>query len=65
MDSISSEREGVPKSVLKVLKKIPDYSYQNLKRNADGYLASVPYNNDTLLLPGGKGTQSDKFLLSY
>ena len=49
------------KSVLNALKKIADYSSQNLKKNADAYLATVPHNNDTLLWPGGKCTQSDKF----
>ena len=65
LDSIGDEREGVRKSVLNVLKKIADHSSQNLKRNTNGYLASVPHNNDTLLWPGGKDTQSDKFSLSY
>ena len=53
------------KSVLNVLKKIADYSSQNLKQNADAYLATVPHNSDTLLWPGGKCTQSDKFAFSY
>ena len=47
------------------LKKIADYSSQNLKQNADAYLATVPHNSDTLLWPGGKCTQSDKFAFSY
>ena len=60
----SSDKENTNKSVLKVLKKVADLSSQNLKRNADGYLASVPRNNDSLLWPGGKRT-SDGFSLSY
>ena len=37
LDSMGSEREGAKKSVLKVSKKIADYSSQNLKTNTDGY----------------------------
>lgn len=52
-------------SVLNVLKKIADLSSQNLKRNADAFLSTKSHNNDTLLWPGGKRTQSDKFALTY
>lgn len=45
LDSMGSEREGAKKSVLKVSKKIADYSSQNLKTNTDGYLASVPLHS--------------------
>ena len=64
LDYNSPDKENTRKSVLKVLKKVADLSSQNLKRNADGYLASVPRNNDSLLWPGGKCT-SDRFSLSY
>ena len=63
--SMGDERNAARKSILNVLKKVVDHSSQNLKRNADGYSASVPHNNDTLLWPGGKRTQSHKFALSY
>ena len=62
---MGDERNAARKSILNVLKKVADRSSQNLKRNADGYSASVPHNNDTLLWPGGKRTQSHKFALSY
>ena len=65
LDSIGTERESVRKSVLGVLKKVADYSCQNLKRDAGGYFATVPHDSNTLLWPGGKRTQSDKFCLSY
>ena len=45
LDSMGSEREGAKKSVLKVSKKIADYSSQNLKTNTDGYLVSVPLHS--------------------
>ena len=45
LDAMGSEREGAKKSVLKVSKKIADYSSQNLKTNTDGYLASVPLHS--------------------
>ena len=64
LDSIGTERESVRKSVFGVLKKVADYSCQK-KRNADGYLATVPHDKNTLLWPGSKRTQSDKFCLSY
>ena len=65
LDFNNNEREDIRKSVLKVLRKVADLSSQNLKRNADGYLAAVPHNNDSLLWPGGKRTQDDRFSLSY
>ena len=49
----------------KILENQINLSSQNLKRNADGYLAAVPHNNDSLLWPGGKRTQDDRFSLSY
>ena len=63
--SMGDERNAARKSVLNVLTKVADHSSQILKRNAGGYSASVPHNNDTLLWPGGKRTQSHKFVLSY
>ena len=65
LDFNSPEREDIRKSVTKVLRKVGDLSSQNLKRNADGYVATVPNNNDSLLWPGGKRTQDDRFSLSY
>ena len=62
---MGDEGNAARKSVLNVLKEVADHSSQNLKSNADGYSASVPHNNDTLLLPGGKSTQSQKFAFSY
>lgn len=52
-------------AVVNVLKRIADLSLQNLKRNADAFLSTTSYNNDTLLWSGGKRTQSDKFALTY
>ena len=65
LDFNSAEREDIRKSVLKVLRKVTNLSRQNLKRNADGYLATVPHNNNSLLWPGGKRTQHGCFSLSY
>ena len=65
LDYDSSEKENIIRSVLKVLRKVADLRSQNLKRDADGYLATVPHNNDSLLWPGGKRTQDDRFSLSY
>ena len=39
LDVKTTERKGVRKLVLKVLKKIAEHSSLNLKRNADEYLA--------------------------
>ena len=64
LDLNGSNRENIRRSVLSVLKKVADLSIQNLKRNADGCLATVPHNNDSLLWPGGKHTQNDLFSLS-
>ena len=47
------------------MKKVAQQSFQNLKRNADAFLSSVTHNNENLLWPGGKRTQSDKFALTY
>ena len=43
------------------MKNVAQQSCQNLKRNADAFLSSVPHDNEKLLWPGGKRTQSDKF----
>lgn len=43
LDYNNSERENIRRSVLNVLKKIVDLSNQNIRRNADGYLATVPH----------------------
>ena len=47
------------------MKKVARKSSQNLKRNADAFLSSQTHDNDKLLWPGGKRTQSDKFALTY
>ena len=52
-------------TVIKLMKKVALQSSQNLKRNADAFLSTVSHDNDTLLWPGGKRTQSDKFALTY
>ena len=61
LDFNITEREDIRKLVLKVLQKVADLSNQN----TGGYLAPVPHDNDSLLWPGGKRTQDDKFSLSY
>lgn len=61
----NSEWEDIRKSVLNVLSKVADLSSQKLKRNADGYLTTVPHNNNFPVWPGGKCTQDDRFSLSY
>ena len=53
LDFNSTEKENIRKSVINVLRKVADLISQNLKRNADGYLATVPHNNDSSLWPGG------------
>ena len=63
LDYNNSERENIRRSVLNVLKKIVDLSNQNIRRNADGYLATVPHDNDSLLCLGGKRIQNDRFAL--
>ena len=52
-------------AVVSYMKKVAQQSSQNLKRNADAFLSSVPHNNEKLLWPGGKRTHSDKFALTY
>ena len=47
------------------MKKVARKSSQNLKRNADAFLSSQTHDNDKLLWPGSKRTQSDKFVLIY
>ena len=59
------EREELRKSVLNVLKKVADLSNQNIRQNADGFLATQPHDNQSLLWPDGKRIQDDKFALSY
>ena len=58
-------REAIREPVLNVLRKVVDQSNQNLKRNANGFLAKQPHDNNSLLWPGGKRVQDDKFALSY
>ena len=52
-------------AVVSYMKNVAQQSCQNLKRNADAFLSSVPHDNEKLLWPGGKRTQSDKFPLTY
>ena len=40
-------------TVVSYMKKVAQQSSQNLKRNADAFLSSVPHNNEKLLWPGG------------
>lgn len=65
LDLNGSNREDIRRSVLSVLKKVPDLSSQNLKRDTDSYLATMTHKNGSLLWPGGKHTQNDRFSLSY
>ena len=50
--------------IVSYMKKVALESSQNLKRNADAFLSSVTHDNNKLLWPGGKRTQSDKFALT-
>ena len=59
--AISFDREPV----VKCMKKIAEQSSQNLKRNADAFLAEIEYDKDSLVWPGGKRTVSNKFCLTY
>ena len=52
-------------TVVSYMKKVAQQSSQNLKRNADAFLSSVPHENEKLLWPGGKRTQNGKFALTY
>ena len=51
--------------MLKVLKKIVDFSNSNLQKNADGLLATRPHRNQDTLWVGGKQVPKDQFALSY
>ena len=52
-------------SVLKVFKKIVDLSNSNLRKNADGLLATKTHDNESLLWVGGGKVPTGKFALSY
>lgn len=52
-------------SVLKVFKKIVDLSNSNLRKNADGLLATKTHDNELLLWVGGGKVPTGKFVLSY
>lgn len=65
LDYINPERKDVRESVLNVLRKVVDLSNQNLRRNADSFLARQVYDNNTLLWPGSKRVPDDMFSLSY
>ena len=58
---ISFDREPV----VKCMKKIAKQSSQNLKRNADAFLAGIEHDNGSLIWPDGKRTVSNKFSLTY
>ena len=59
--AISFDREPV----VKCMKKIAEQSSQNLKRNADAFLAGIEHDNGSLIWPDGKRTVSNKFSLTY
>ena len=59
--AISFDREPA----VKCMKKIAKQSSQNLKRNADAFLAGLEHDNDSLIWPDGKRTVSNKFSLTY
>ena len=65
LDFANPEKEELRESALKVLRKAVDLSNQNIRQNADGFLATQPHDNQSLLWPGGKRIQDDKFALSY
>ena len=50
-------------AVVSYMNKVAQRSSQNLKRNPDAFLSSVPHDNEKLLWPGGKRTLNDKFAL--
>ena len=52
-------------AVVSYMTKVAQQSSQDLKRNADAFLASVAHDNEKLLWQGGKRTQSNKFALTY
>ena len=51
--------------MVKCMKKIAEQSSQNLKRNADAFLAGIEHDNDSLIWLGSKRTVSNKFCLTY
>ena len=52
-------------SVVSYMKKVAEQSSQNLKRNADAFLSTFKHDNEKLLWPDGKRTNSDRFALTY
>ena len=52
-------------SVISYMKKVAEQSSQNLKRNADAFLSTFKHDNEKLLWPSGKRTNSKKFALTY
>ena len=52
-------------AIVSYMKRVAESNSNNLKRNADAFLASMPHDNGKLLWPGCKRTQSDKFSLTY
>ena len=50
---------------MNVLRKVVDLSNENLKRNANGFLAKQEHDNNSLVWLGGKRVQDDKFALFY
>ena len=60
-----ADRDFDRAALVSYMKKIAQQSSQNLKRNAGAFLSSQTHDNDKLLWPGGKRTQSHKFALTY
>ena len=60
-----ADRDFDRAALVSYMKKVAQQSSQNLKRNADAFLSSQTHDNDKLLWPGGKRTQSHKFALTY
>ena len=50
-------------AVFSYMKKVAQQSSKNLKRNVDAFLSSQTHDNNKLLCPGSKRTQSDQFAL--
>ena len=59
-----ADRDFDRAAVVSYMKKVVQQSSQNLERNADAFLSSQTHDNDELLWPGSKRTQSDKFSLT-
>ena len=49
LDFANPEREELRKSVLNILRKVADLSNQNIRRIADGFLATQPHDNQSVM----------------